>query len=123
MLQHWHDKKIISPVIKDHKKLYTAEEAIQVMVVAELRRCDMTMLEIRNCLEPLKSEIKRQLKKRVTDCWLAVDPEKGTVIASPYAHAILAAQVASRRPMRVIDLGDLVARLPQSPLTDPRSAA
>lgn len=123
MLQHWHEERIVRPTIEAHRKLYTATEAVQIVVIAELRRQEVTMPEIRKALEPIKAELKRNAK-RLSDAWLGLDPAKGTVLITPHMHTLFAAMVASRGARWcVIDIGNLVARLPQSPSADPGKAA
>lgn len=121
-LDFWYRTKLVRPAMDNHKKLYNAEEAIQVMVIAELLRKGATLFEIRNCWEPIKRELVRN-QKRLNDCYLAIDGKVGAV-ATPHTAAVCASLVASKDAWWIlVDVGPLVARLPQSPLADPSKAA
>lgn len=111
MLQWWAEQKLVRPAIEGGKRIYTAEEAILTVAIAELRRSNVSLDQVRSGLEPLKRELKRE-QKRLGDCWLAFEPKGGIVVISPHSNTIIAAEVASRSAMWVIDLGKQVSRLP-----------
>ena len=46
-LQWWHEKGVVSPQIIDHRRNYSREQAVEVCVIAELRRRGLSLQEIR----------------------------------------------------------------------------
>jgi DNA-binding transcriptional MerR regulator len=63
-LQWWDERKVVSPRHEGHKRLYLAEEAIEVAVIAELRRKGFSLQKIRRVLRFLQKE---EMDKRLSD--------------------------------------------------------
>ncbi len=123
MLQYWYDIKLVDANMQKHCKLYTAEQAMLIVIIAELRHQEITLGEVQRCAPGVRAELKRNFRK-LTHCSMALDPDKGTVLITPHLHTLFAAMVASRGARWcVIDIGALVGRLPQSPSADPSKAA
>lgn len=60
-LQWWDEQKVVSPRHEGHKRLYLAEEAIEIAVIAELRRKGFSLQKIRRVLRFLQKEMGRRL--------------------------------------------------------------
>lgn len=114
-LQIWDERGLIKPKQQGHRRMYSVREALQVMIVAELRRKDMVPSKIRVALPAIKKAMSHEA--RWPSLLLALDPQ-GKVRSGRDAAAILAALVESVQPMWVIDVGKLLARLPPSPTLD-----
>src|SRR6476620_5276620 len=62
-LQWWDERKVVSPRHEGHKRVYAAEEVIEVTVIAELRRKGFSLQKIRRVLRFLQ----REMGKRLSD--------------------------------------------------------
>lgn len=60
-LQWWDEQKVVSPKHEGHKRLYLAEEAIEIAVIAELRRKGFSLQKIRRVLRFLQKEMGKRL--------------------------------------------------------------
>jgi len=60
-LQWWDERKVVSPKHDGHKRLYLAEEVIEITVIAELRRKGFSLQKIRRVLRFLQREMGRRL--------------------------------------------------------------
>lgn len=71
----------------------------------------MPLAHIRNSFEAIKRELARN-PKFLPDSRLVVG--QGTAVISRSDTALITAQATSKRPMWVVDVGRLIARLPTS---------
>jgi DNA-binding transcriptional MerR regulator len=62
-LQWWDERKVVSPRQDGHKRVYSAEEVVEISVIAELRRKGFSLQKIRRVLKYLQ----REMDKRLTD--------------------------------------------------------
>jgi len=62
-LQWWDEQKVVSPRHEGHKRLYLAEEAIEIAVIAELRRKGFSLQKIRRVLRFLQKEMGKRLSE------------------------------------------------------------
>src|SRR5918996_5231891 len=60
-LQWWDERKVVSPRHEGHKRVYAAEEVIEVTVIAELRRKGFSLQKIRRVLRFLQKEMGKRL--------------------------------------------------------------
>lgn len=60
-LQWWDEQKVVSPRHEGHKRIYLAEEAIEIAVIAELRRKGFSLQKIRRVLRFLQREMGKRL--------------------------------------------------------------
>src|SRR4026207_2478196 len=60
-LQWWDERKVVSPRHEGHKRVYSAEEVIEITVIAELRRKGFSLQKIRRVLRFLQKEMDRRL--------------------------------------------------------------
>lgn len=60
-LQWWDEQKVVSPKHEGHKRLYMAEEAVEIAVIAELRRKGFSLQKIRTVLRFLQREMGKRL--------------------------------------------------------------
>ena len=60
-LQWWDEQKVVSPRHEGHKRVYLAEEAIEIAVIAELRRKGFSLQKIRRVLRFLQKEMGKRL--------------------------------------------------------------
>jgi DNA-binding transcriptional MerR regulator len=60
-LQWWDEQKVVSPRHEGHKRIYLAEEAVEIAVIAELRRKGFSLQKIRQVLRFLQKEMGKKL--------------------------------------------------------------
>ena len=60
-LQWWDEQKVVSPVHSGHRRIYRPEEAVEVIVIAELRNKGFSLQKIRRVLRFLQKEMGKRL--------------------------------------------------------------
>jgi DNA-binding transcriptional MerR regulator len=60
-LQWWDEQKVVSPRHEGHKRVYLPEEAVEIAVIAELRRKGFSLQKIRRVLRFLQKEMGKRL--------------------------------------------------------------
>jgi DNA-binding transcriptional MerR regulator len=60
-LQWWDERKVVSPRHEGHRRVYGASEAIEITVIAELRRKGFSLQKIRRVLRFLQREMGKRL--------------------------------------------------------------
>src|SRR3954465_13923290 len=60
-LQWWDERKVVSPRHEGHKRIYLAEEVVEITVIAELRRKGFSLQKIRRVLRFLQREMGKRL--------------------------------------------------------------
>ena len=58
-LQWWDERKVVSPRHEGHKRVYLAEEVIEITVIAELRRKGFSLQKIRRVLSSCNARMIR----------------------------------------------------------------
>ena len=56
-LQWWDERKLISPCIEDHRRVYVPEQVLEILTVAALRRKGLSLQKIRKVLRLLRREL------------------------------------------------------------------
>ena len=62
-LQWWDEQKVVSPRHEGHKRVYLPEEAVEIAVIAELRRKGFSLQKIRLVLRFLQKEMGKRLNE------------------------------------------------------------
>ena len=62
-LQWWDEQKVVSPRHEGHKRVYLPEEAVEIAVIAELRRKGFSLQKIRSVLRFLQKEMGKRLNE------------------------------------------------------------
>jgi DNA-binding transcriptional MerR regulator len=71
-LQWWDERSVISPRIEDHKRLYTEDQVLEIVLIAALRRKGLSPQKIRT--------MARQLRKlAISRRFILVDTVTGAV--------------------------------------------
>ena len=60
-LQWWDERSVVSPRQDGHKRIYMAEEVVEISVIAELRRKGFSLQKIRRVLRFLQKEMGKRL--------------------------------------------------------------
>src|SRR5579871_3472359 len=75
-LQWWDERSVVSPRQDGHKRVYLAQEVLEVSVIAELRRKGFSLQKIRRVLRFLQKEMDKRLAEALdssTDIHLLTD--------------------------------------------------
>src|SRR5207253_8956272 len=115
-LQWWDERKVVSPQHEGHKRVYQAEEVIQITVIAELRRKAFSLQKIRSVLRFLQREMGKRLSEVLqshSDLHLVTDG-KSIFLEDPQERIIDILKNA-KQPMFLVCVSDQVRRLNESP--------
>jgi DNA-binding transcriptional MerR regulator len=61
-LQWWDERKVVSPRHQGHRRVYQLEQALEITLIAELRRKGLSLQKIRRLLRFLRREMSRRLR-------------------------------------------------------------
>ena len=113
-LQWWDERKVVSPRHEGHRRVYSAEEVIEITVIAELRRKGFSLQKIRRVLRFLHREMGKKLAEvldSASELHLVTD---GKSIFLEDQHArIIDLMKDARQPMFLVCVSDQVERLRQ----------
>ena len=59
-MQWWDERKLVSPRIKDHRRVYITEQVLEILTVAALRRKGLSLQRIRKVLRLLRRDLGHQ---------------------------------------------------------------
>lgn len=111
-LQWWDERKVVSPRHEGHRRVYSAEEVIEITVIAELRRKGFSLQKIRRVLRFLHREMGKKLADLLasaSELHLVTD---GKSIYLEDQHArIIDLMKDARQPMFLVCVSDQVERL------------
>src|SRR5260221_5878736 len=65
-LQWWDERKVVSPRHEGHRRVYHAEEVVEITVIAELRRKGFSLQKIRRVIRFLQREMGKRLADVLT---------------------------------------------------------
>jgi DNA-binding transcriptional MerR regulator len=111
-LQWWDEKKVVSPRQIGHKRLYLPEEALEISVIAELRRKGFSLQKIRRVLRFLQREVGKRLAEIVsgqTDLHLVTDGKN--IYLEENREKIIDIFKGARQPLFLVCLSDQVRRI------------
>ena len=111
-LQWWDEQKVVSPRHEGHKRLYLPEEAVEITVIAELRRKGFSLQKIRRVLRFLQKEMGRRLEdvfSPETDLHLVTDGE--SIYLEENNAKIINIFKKAEQPMFLVCVTDQVKRL------------
>ena len=111
-LQWWDEQKVVSPRHEGHKRLYLAEEAIEIAVIAELRRKGFSLQKIRRVLRFLQKEMGKRLTEifsAVSDMHLVTDGK--SIYLESESDSIIDLLKNADEPMFLVCVTDQVRRL------------
>jgi DNA-binding transcriptional MerR regulator len=66
-LQWWDERNVVSPRQEGHRRVYLAQEVVEVSVIAELRRKGFSLQKIRRVLRFLQKEMGKRLSDAVAN--------------------------------------------------------
>ena len=122
-LQWWDEQKVVSPRHEGHKRLYLAQEVIEISLIAELRRKGFSLQKIRQVLDFLQKELGDRLPEVLTgssDLHLLTDGK--SVYLEQNHEQIVDILKGAMQPMFLVCVTDQVRRLGELriPATTPK---
>ncbi len=111
-LQWWDERSVVSPRQDGHKRIYMAEEVVEISVIAELRRKGFSLQKIRRVLRFLQKDMGKRLADAIsgnTDMHLLTDGKSIYLEETP--NRIIDLLKNARQPMFLVSVTDQVRRL------------
>jgi len=121
-LQWWDERKVVSPRHEGHKRIYLAEEVIEISLIAELRRKGFSLQKIRRVLRFLQREMGRRLADVLSsDSRLHLLTDGKSIYLEDQQDRIIDLLKNARQPMFLVCVSDQVKRLDETPRKGVRS--
>lgn len=121
-LQWWDERKVVSPRHEGHKRVYLAEEVIEITVIAELRRKGFSLQKIRRVLRFLQREMGRRLADVLSSqAGLHLLTDGKSIYLEDQQDRIIDLLKNARQPMFLVSVSDQVKRLDEMPRKGPKS--
>ena len=121
-LQWWDERKVVSPRHEGHKRIYLAEEVIEITVIAELRRKGFSLQKIRRVLRFLQREMGRRLADVLSnDSKLHLLTDGKSIFLEDQQDRIIDLLKNARQPMFLLSVSDQVKRLDENKKKTSRS--
>ena len=111
-LQWWDERNVVSPRQDGHKRVYMAEEVVEISVIAELRRKGFSLQKIRRVLRFLQKDMGKRLSEAISassDIHLLTDGK--TIYLEEASTRIIDLLKNARQPMFLVSVTDQVRRL------------
>src|SRR6266436_4045257 len=111
-LQWWDERNVVSPRQDGHKRIYMAEEVVEISVIAELRRKGFSLQKIRRVLRFLQKDMGKRLSEAIaasSDIHLLTDGK--TIYLEESPNRIIDLLKNARQPMFLVCVTDQVKRL------------
>ena len=111
-LQWWDERNVVSPRQDGHKRVYTADEVVEVSVIAELRRKGFSLQKIRRVLRFLQKDMGKRLSDALggeSEIHLLTDGKSIYLEEAP--DRIIDLLKNARQPMFLVCVTDQVRRL------------
>src|SRR4051794_13955063 len=121
-LQWWDERKVVSPRHEGHKRIYLAEEVIEISLIAELRRKGFSLQKIRRVLRFLQREMGRRLADVLSsDSRLHLLTDGKSIYLEDQQDRIIDIMKQAKQPMFLVCVSDQVRRLDELPRKSARS--
>ena len=121
-LQWWDERKVVSPRHEGYRRSYRLEEALEIAVIAELRRKGFSLQKIRPVLHFLRHEMRGRREDVLSpDSRFHLLTDGKSVHLEDRHDRIIDLLKSARKPMFLVSLGDLVRRLEGIPRRVPGS--
>src|SRR5450631_516293 len=114
-LQWWDERNVVSPRQDGHKRIYMAEEVVEISVIAELRRKGFSLQKIRRVLRFLQKDMGKRLSDALqghAEIHLLTDGKSIYLEEAP--DRIIDLLKSARQPMFLVCVSDQVRRLTQN---------
>ena len=111
-LQWWDERNVVSPRQDGHKRVYLAQEVLEVSVIAELRRKGFSLQKIRRVLRFLQKDMGKRLSDAMAasaDVHLLTDGK--TIYMEEASARVIDILKNARQPMFLVCVTDQLRRL------------
>jgi DNA-binding transcriptional MerR regulator len=111
-LQWWDEKHVVSPRHQGHRRMYTAEEVLEVTVISELRRKGFSLQKLRRVLRYLQKDMDRRLSEVLagdSDLHLLTDGK--SIYLEDRQERVIDILKNARQPMFLVCVSDHAKRL------------
>jgi DNA-binding transcriptional MerR regulator len=111
-LQWWDERNVVSPRQDGHKRVYQAQEVVEISVIAELRRKGFSLQKIRRVLRVLQRDMGKRLSEALAgsqDVHLLTDGK--SIYLEEASDRIIDLLKNARQPMFLVCVTDQVRRL------------
>ena len=110
-LQWWDERNVVSPRQEGHRRVYAAQEVVEVSVIAELRRKGFSLQKIRRVLRFLQKEMGKRLSDAVSkesDIHLITDGK--SIYLEDQPERIIDVLKNAKQPMFLVCVTDQLRR-------------
>ncbi|MCC7176549.1 MAG: MerR family transcriptional regulator [Bryobacterales bacterium] len=111
-LQWWDERNVVSPRHQGHRRVYQAEEVLEVTVIAELRRKGFSLQKLRRVLRYLQKDMNRRLSEVLHgDSSLHLLTDGKSIYLEDRQDRVIDILKGARQPMFLVCVSDHVKRL------------
>jgi DNA-binding transcriptional MerR regulator len=111
-LQWWDERSVVSPRHDGHRRVYLPEEAVEVTVIAELRRKGFSLQKIRRVLRFLQKEMGKRLAEALSgDSEIHLITDGKSIYLEDSYQRIIDIMKSARQPMFLVCVSDQVRRV------------
>ncbi len=121
-LQWWDEQHLVSPRHQGHRRVYRAEEVLEVALIAELRRKGFSLQKLRRVIRYLQRDMGRRLADVLRgDSELHLLTDGKSLYLEDSADRVIDILKNARQPMFLVCVTDQVRRLTPPPRKGVRS--
>ena len=111
-MQWWDERKLVSPRIKDHRRVYITEQVLEILTVAALRRKGLSLQKIRKILRLLRRELGQQRSRPLAGkSKVYVITDGNSVVVDDHPDGVLNRIAEAKHPMYLVCLTDQMSRI------------
>lgn len=111
-LQWWDERHVVSPRHQGHRRMYRAEEVLEVTMIAELRRKGFSLQKLRRVLRYLQKDMNRRLSEVLNgDSSLHLLTDGKSIFLEDRQERVIDILKSARQPMFLVCVSDHVKRL------------
>jgi DNA-binding transcriptional MerR regulator len=111
-LQWWDERNVVSPRHDGHRRVYLPQEAVEITVIAELRRKGFSLQKIRRVLRYLQKEMGKRLGDALqSDAEFHVLTDGKSIYLEDDHDRIIDILKNARQPMFLVCVTDQIRRL------------
>ncbi len=115
-LQWWDERHVVSPRHQGHRRKYTAEEVLEVTLIAELRKKGFSLQKLRRVLRYLQKDMGRRLSEVLAgDSNLHLLTDGKSIYLEDRQERVIDILKNARQPMFLVCVSDHVKRLGPAP--------
>ncbi|MBZ5624287.1 MAG: MerR family transcriptional regulator [Acidobacteriia bacterium] len=110
-LQWWDERRLVSPPIENHRRVYTSEQVLEILAVAALRRKGLSLKKIRKVLRLLRRELGQPGRALVAKSKSYLVTDGNSVFVDDQPEAVLNRMAEAKHPTYLVCLTDLMTRI------------